>query len=860
MRVRAAIDGYEISNACLVDGLEIDQDSTQAISTCSFSVIQAYGVGRYDSARYSQAAFVYEWELREWAELEFWDQDTSEILFAGYIQSIERQAEAQHLRYRVECSDWGILFDRALVTQTWPAGTPDSTIVGDLIAYVPGFTAGTIVTQVGDIGEFEAKDARARDILDNLCELTGGEWNVGYDGRVNYYRQGSIVAPFALSDHPETPGAEPYQLLDFGSDFADAANRIVVLGAVTDEGEVRATAEHGASQAQYGVLSASVIDRNLADQTTAELLAQSEVAVRALPKPTITAAVWTPGLTRGMTVDIEALKYGVSASLILRKLHIAIAAPDRSRAVAFGHTIKYTATLGWRPPDIVYSLRRMQRRPVERTKAPAALVPPGSIEADDFAAGLEPVRVVSSLPALPDPAFSDTAVVLWTNAPGGPQLYRRTGNSWTDYLDAASIEGQLQTAQFAPGSITSTILADGSVVTAKIPAGAITAPQMGPGAVTTPALAPGAVTGPAIASSAITAGNIAADAIQAHHLTTGAVTADAVAANAITATAISAGAITATALAAGSVTANAVAANAIYAEALQANSVKAQALAANSVTAGKIAALAVTAGNLAADSVTAGTIAAGAVRAGNIAADAITSGTIAAGAVVVGKLGPGAVTPGTLAAEAVTANAIKAGTIDSSKLSAVEIAVGFGFDKPGRIGVYNTSLSMVALLGDLAGAGAGAYGIWAKVGGFGGSNYTTAAFYTDAAGSAFLRNANFTVTSGSNLVSITPTTVDPTYGSLSVRVADAANGASLVSRGLILYEGSTKIASLNRAPGGAWGELVLGSGSTTIIASGGDGTVRADGGFTSGGNTGQTEAVVISGVTLRFHKGIYIGH
>lgn len=860
MRVRAAIDGHEISSACLVDGLEIDQDSTQAISTAAFAVVQAYGVGRYDVARYSEAAFVYEWELREWAEIEFWDQDTSQILFAGYIQSIERKAEAQHLRYQVQCSDWAILFDRALVTQTWPAGTPDSTIVSDLIAHVPGFTAGTIVTQVGDIGEFEAKDARARDVLDNLCELTGGEWNVGYDGKVNYYQQGSIVAPFALSDHPETPGAEPYQLIDFGSDFGDAANRVVVLGAVTDDGEVRATAEHGASQAQYGVLSASVIDRNLTDQTTADLLAESEVAVRALPKPTITAAVFTPGLTRGMTVDVEALKYGVSASLILRKLHIAIAAPDRSRAIAFGHAIKYTATLGWRPPDIVYSLRRMQRRPVERTKAPAALVPPGSIEADDFAAGLEPVRVVASLPALPDPAFSDTAVVLWKNAPGGPQLYRRTGNTWTDYLDAAAIEGQLHTSQFAPGSITSTILADGSVVTAKIPAGAITAPQMGPGAVTAPALAPGAVTGPAIAAGSVTAGNIAANSILAGHLTAGAVTADKVAANAITATAISAGAVTATAIAAGSVTANAIAANAIYAEAIQSNAVRTQHLIANAVTAGKIAALAVVAGNLAADAVTAGTIAAGAVRAGNIAADAITSGTIAAGAVVVGKLGPGAVTPGTLAAEAVTANAIKAGTIDSSKLSAVEIAVGYGFDKPGRIGVYNTSFSMVALLGDLSGAGLSAYGVWAKVGGFGGSNYATAAFYTDAAGSAFLRNANFTVTSGTNVVSITPTTVDPTYGSLSVRVADAANAASIVSRGVILYEGSTKIASFNRAPGGAWGEMVVGSGGTTIIISGGDGTVRADGGFTSGGNTGQTETFVAGGITFRFHKGIYIGH
>ena len=853
MRVRLALDGFDISDAVLVEGVTIEQDSTEGISTAEFNIIQQYGVGRYDSAQYSRAAYVYEWELKEWAEIVLWDQDTTQILFAGYILQLERRDEAQHLRYDVRCSDWAIVADRTLHTQTWPAGTLDADVVRDLVAVLPGFSEGVIVPRVA-LGEFAIKDQSVRDALAQLCELTGGEWNSSYDAKINYYESGSIVAPFGLSDHPRE-NFVPYQLDDFGSDFADAANQVVVLGALTDAGEIRATANHGASQDLYGLLSATVIDRQIGDQETADLLAETEVATRALPKPTVTASLFEPGLSRGMTVDLEAVKYGVTASLILRKLTIVIAAPDRARTPEAGHVIKYTATLGWRPPDIVYSLRRMQRKPVERTDPPASPIAPGSIEAEDFASSIEPVHVVESLPALPAPGYSDTAVALWINAPGGPQLYRRTGNSWTDYIDAASIEGQLHTSQFAPGSVTSAVLADGSVVTAKIPGGAITAPQLGEGSVTGPAIGPGAVTGPAIASEAITAGKLAAGAVTAGTIAAGAVTAGTVGAGAITAGAIAAGAVTATALAAGSVTANAIAANAIAAENIQANAIQSQHLTANAVTAGKIAALAVTAGTIAADAVTAGTIAAGAVSASSIAAGAVTAGKLAAGAVTAGTIAAGAVTAGTVGAGAITAGNIQAGSIDSTKLSAVEIAVGYGGDKPGKIGVYN-SFAKVAVIGNLSDAGLSDFGGWFKLFGAGGTGYFDAKIKSDAAGNLAITNSNFTIAVSGSTVSMTPATIDSTYGSLAVQVADASNSTSIVSRGVILYQGGGKIGSFNRAPGGPWAELVMGSGGSTVIIEGGSGTVRADGGFTSAGQTGVTRSVTISGVTLNFKGGI----
>jgi hypothetical protein len=841
MKVRASIDGVDLSNVALVESATIHQDSTEAISTAEISLFQRFGeAARYDHSFYDRA--VYQgFSVREWDELVLWDADTGKVLFGGFVLALQRELEGPHIRLKLSASDWGVLFERSLITQSWPDGTPDSTIFRDALASV-GLAAGTIVTLSANLGLIEAKDQRIRDLFDDVCKLTGGEWNMSYNGELNYYAAGSIVAPFGLSDEPNGTTLQPYMMESLDRDFSDAANRVLVLGAVGEAGEVRALAQDSGSQGAYGVLSVTLVDRNMTDPATANLWAQTEVATRAHPKTSVQASLFEPGLTRGMTVSIQAAKYGFGGSLILRTMDIDIVAPDRKRPGTAGHKLKYRATLGSRPPDLVYTLRRMQRKPVQPTQAPAASIAPGTIEPDDFIDGIEPVIVVNRKPAGAEWAqYSPTAIFLNT---ADRKLYRRTGDDWTAVVPTSDIEGQLQTSQFAPGSVTSTVLADGSIVTAKIPAGAIKAPQIDVGAVTVSAIADGAVTTakiPAgaieaaqIAASAVTANAIAANAIAADKIQAGAVTANAlaansvtagaIAANAITAGAIAAGAITATALAAGSVTANAIAANAVYAEAIQANAVTTQALAANSVVAGKIAALAVVAGNLAADSVTAGAIAAGAVVASAIAAGAITADKIAAGAI--------------------TADKIQAGSITSDKLSTVELAVGYGGNKPGRVGVYNTGQNLVAVLGDLAGAGLAAntyFGIWAKMMGFGGTGYSDAPLYTDSGGSLFMRQANFTISAPTgtpaegSVIKSSPAQYDSTYGSIEWRVEKSGDSTtSLVSRGLVIKNGLAVpgpkvVGSFVRGPGGHWGELTVNnaSGTLMIFLDGNSGQVRA---------------------------------
>ena len=874
MKLRAAVEGYDLSNVALVEGATITQDSSEAISTCEIQIFQRFGEARYDHAEYGRAAFLYATTVEEWNELVLWDDDTGQILFAGFVLKVGREPEGPHVRLKVSASDWGILLERALITQSWPDGTPDSTIIADALRVVPDLHPGTIVTLVANLGLIEAKDQRVRDLLDDVCQLTGAEWNVSYDGKLNYYASGSIVAPFGLSDEPDYSTLQPYALEQYDREFNDAANKVLVLGAIGDAGELRAMAESLSSQQHYGVLSVTLVDRNMSDAATAALWAQTEVATRSVPKYTIGATCYAPGLSRGQTVFIEANKFGLVASLILRSLTIVIIAPDRARPGGAGHRLKYTATLGSRPPDLVYTLRRMQRHPVQTTTAPATAIAPGTINGDDFAAGIAPVYVIGHKPAGAEWATypADAVFFLTTDR----KLYRRTGDDWTAVVPTSDIEGQLQTSQFAPGSVTSTVLADGSVVTAKIPMGAIRAPQIAVGAVTVSAIADGAVTtakipdgailAPKLAASSVTANAIAANAIAASSIQAGAVTANALAANSVTAGAIAAGAITAgtiaagaitaTELAAGSVTANAIAANAVYAQAIQANAVTTQALAANAVVAGKIAALAVVAGNLAADSVTAGTIAAAAVVTASIAAGAITADKIAAGAI--------------------TADKIQAGSITSDKISGVEFAVGYGGNKPGRVAVYNGQQILVALLGDMGGAGLPAntyFGCWSKLAAFGGTQYGDAAIYTDAAGSLFIRQTSLTITGAAgspaqgSTIGSSPTTYDASYGSIDWRVSKPGDSStSLVSRGIVVHgnDGTTVCCSLVRSPTGGHekaGELTIYNNIGTISAAidGFTGRIRAVGYDIIGGGA-SFSGQIPAGRPINVNNGIVTGY
>lgn len=187
----------------------------------------------------------------------------------------------------------------------------------------------------------------------------------------------------------------------------------------------------------------------------------------------------------------------------------------------------------------------------------------GLVDVAAFAAGIEPVSIVDTLPE-PVGYEGPSIVFLTTDL----QLYRYDDSSspgWTRSVLSGDIEGLLTDDQID------------SIAAAKL-TGTITSTQIGSNAITTPKIAAGAITASEIAANAVTVGKIAANAIVSNN--------------------IQAGAITSTLLASDSVIAGKVAAGAISTDELAANAVNASKLAANSVIAGKIAAGAVSAANI----------------------------------------------------------------------------------------------------------------------------------------------------------------------------------------------------------------------------------------------------------------------
>lgn len=357
----------------------------------------------------------------------------------------------------------------------------------------------------------------------------------------------------------------------------------------------------------------------------------------------------------------------------------------------------------------------------------SAQIADGSISGTKFASGLEPITIVSSVPAakVTSSVFSTTdgklyrwngtayvATVPTSDLTGTVQdaqiaalaaskVTGQLSDSQLAAISAAKVSGQLTNAQLqdiaaskVTGQLTNAQIADvaaakvtgqlsnaqiadvsaskltGQIAETQIANDAISTPKLAAGAITTAKLAAGAVTADTIGANAITAAKIDAGAVTAAKLAAGAVTADAIAANAITSAKIESGAITTAKLAANAVTAGEIAAGAITTPKLAAGAVTANELAAGSVTTAKIAAGSVTAAELAAGSVTTAKLAAAAVTAGEIAAGAVTTAKLAAGAVTANEIAANAITSGKIAAGAVSAAQIAADAVTADKLAA----------------------------------------------------------------------------------------------------------------------------------------------------------------------------------------------
>ena len=281
----------------------------------------------------------------------------------------------------------------------------------------------------------------------------------------------------------------------------------------------------------------------------------------------------------------------------------------------------------------------------------------GTIGSNLFSNDLRPIEVVA---ALPSTGLYQGRVVLLT---GDSKLYRYTGSAWTAAVPATDLTGQVSGTQIADAAITATKLGAAAVTTAKMANASVTGDILAASSVSETKIANGSISTPKLIAGSVTTSIIAASAI----------TSDLLAVNSVTAGAIQAGSITSTKLATGSVTADAIAANSISATSIQSSAITSDKLATNSVTANSIQAGAISAAKLAVGSVTATAIASDAITADAIAANSISSDALQANSVVAGKVAAGAINTDQLVANAVVSSVIASDQIEARHIKTDQI-------------------------------------------------------------------------------------------------------------------------------------------------------------------------------------------
>jgi hypothetical protein len=328
----------------------------------------------------------------------------------------------------------------------------------------------------------------------------------------------------------------------------------------------------------------------------------------------------------------------------------------------------------------------------------------GDLSLTNFPASVRPIEIVASLPITGN---SEGRMVYLTS---DNKLYRYNGTSWITGVASTDIDGTIADAQIAAisatkigGQITSTQIADDAITTPKLAAGAVTASE----------IATGTIQAGNIASGAITTAKLAADAVTADKIDAGAVTADAIAAGSISAAAIATNAITAEKVAAGAITATKIATDAVTADKIAANSITSSELAANSVIAGKIAAGAINASALFVDGIIEGShIKAGTIQSNNIAANSITGGLIAASGIITSaaQIEDGLITNAKIVNGAITTAKITDANITTLKIAGNAVTQPVTYTNESVIAVatntsaWTTVASVTVDVGDADGA------------------------------------------------------------------------------------------------------------------------------------------------------------
>jgi hypothetical protein len=448
MKLRVVIDGVNYTHLARLKDTRVTKELTNYFTTAELTFVDGVGVD-------AQCVF------QELDAIFLDDPDTAAPFFGGRIATIDRTwlAPGKQL-VKIGCQDWSALLDQVTVTATFGAQTDRAFIQTLFTTYFPGFPFTYPDAQIGQFitltNGYEAKDESIRSIIQKVCGMASAEFRIDPAFNVYYFRPAAISnpAPFNLSSDPDNSTTFPFREVSHKTIFTNAANSITFIGGIypLTGTELVETRNDTASQAVYGTIKATIVDREVIDPVIADLRADAEVARRAWPEESGQFIVYKDGLEVGQTIHLTSSQFDFDDDYVIRTIGM--------EWVDKGVT-KYTVEYGEYKPDLLRILQLLGDRTSEPTILGLAIPPDGSVTT---------------------PKLASQAVV---------------------------------EAKLAVAAVTATILATGAVTETKIASDAVTTPKIVANAITSAKIGAGEVIAGKIAAGAVVAGNIAAGSISA---------------------------------------------------------------------------------------------------------------------------------------------------------------------------------------------------------------------------------------------------------------------------------------------------------------------------------------------------------
>lgn len=395
MRLAVYVNDILYSDSVAASSLEISKDISNRISTASCTFIfrgptaryDSGGGSRFDSAILDVAVFdgsggdvydvaVYGADVRELDVIRIEDANLGTRHFSGYISRLQYKREAKNLvKVTADCSDYTVILDRTVVPSVTFTGQSDQSIIQAVVStYCPQISSLTANIQVVTpfINSYAAEAKTVRQIIEEICDLSGAEWRVDYNKNLLYFAPATYPAPFGLSSSPNNStsfGIDAFT--EYSRDFIKPINRCTVIGGLLPGGgQINVTYDDSISQIYFGVQAYTIVDRTILVGSDAMLRAKATVMENAYPQESFSLTTFKDGLDIGQTLSVIHSDYGIQGQYIIRSIRLSQA----SRTVT-----KYELDLGVQPPDAVQLLRVIEARSRQLTQVPTAVPAAGSV-------------------------------------------------------------------------------------------------------------------------------------------------------------------------------------------------------------------------------------------------------------------------------------------------------------------------------------------------------------------------------------------------------------------------------------------------------------------------------------------------